>query len=257
MILTLCDTDEVGDSVLARALQPEIKPIDRWDLVRDAFGARQLDPAAHQGAQQLDRGGTARRAARRRLAEARRPRAHRGHRTQQARRDPAGHRGRRRRGGRRGRAARSGPRTPARSPASSHSRTASGQASSAGSPGPSAASPASCSAWRQPTGSPTRCRSGSWPPPSTARDPRSAPHRREPRASSSQKARKRSSPRASEPRNVTLVASPMAPRNCMPSVRRCGPLARRPNHWSPGGPITGMRRTRPHSASVPSVSSAS
>lgn len=44
VILTQCDTDEVGDSVLAQALQPEIKPIDRWDLVRDAFGARQLDP---------------------------------------------------------------------------------------------------------------------------------------------------------------------------------------------------------------------
>ncbi|HEY0935130.1 MAG TPA: BREX-2 system phosphatase PglZ, partial [Trebonia sp.] len=44
VVLTLCDTGEVGDSVLARALQPEIKPIDRWDLVRDAFGARQLDP---------------------------------------------------------------------------------------------------------------------------------------------------------------------------------------------------------------------
>ena len=26
-------------------MQPEIKPINRWDLVADAFGARRLDPA--------------------------------------------------------------------------------------------------------------------------------------------------------------------------------------------------------------------
>ena len=26
-------------------MQPEIKPINRWDLVADAFGARGLDPA--------------------------------------------------------------------------------------------------------------------------------------------------------------------------------------------------------------------
>ena len=31
--------------MLARAMQPEIKPINRWDLVQDAFGARRLDPA--------------------------------------------------------------------------------------------------------------------------------------------------------------------------------------------------------------------
>ena len=40
-----CETREVGESVLARAMQPEIKPINRWDLVQDAFGARRLDPA--------------------------------------------------------------------------------------------------------------------------------------------------------------------------------------------------------------------
>jgi hypothetical protein len=45
VVLTPCDTHEVGESVLARALQPEIKPINRWDLVQDAFGARHLDPA--------------------------------------------------------------------------------------------------------------------------------------------------------------------------------------------------------------------
>jgi hypothetical protein len=45
IVLTPCDTHDVGESVLARALQPEIKPINRWDLVQDAFGARQVDPA--------------------------------------------------------------------------------------------------------------------------------------------------------------------------------------------------------------------
>jgi hypothetical protein len=45
VVLTPCDSRDVGESVLARAMQPEIKPVDRWDLVRDAFGARQLDPA--------------------------------------------------------------------------------------------------------------------------------------------------------------------------------------------------------------------
>ncbi len=45
VVLTPCDTREVGDSILARAMQPEIKPVDRWDLVKDTFGALQLDPA--------------------------------------------------------------------------------------------------------------------------------------------------------------------------------------------------------------------
>jgi hypothetical protein len=45
VILTPCDTREVGDSVLAQALYPEIKPVDRWDLVKDTFGAASLDPA--------------------------------------------------------------------------------------------------------------------------------------------------------------------------------------------------------------------
>jgi hypothetical protein len=44
VVLTPCDTREVGDSVLARALQPEIRPINRWDMVQEAFGANQLDP---------------------------------------------------------------------------------------------------------------------------------------------------------------------------------------------------------------------
>jgi hypothetical protein len=45
VVLTPCDTRDVGESVLARALRPEIKPVDRWDLVRETFGARHLDPA--------------------------------------------------------------------------------------------------------------------------------------------------------------------------------------------------------------------
>jgi PglZ domain len=45
VVLTPCETRDVGESVLARAMQPEIKPINRWDLVQDAFGARRLDPA--------------------------------------------------------------------------------------------------------------------------------------------------------------------------------------------------------------------
>ena len=45
VILTTCEARDVGDSVLAIAMQPEIKPVDRWDLVKDAFGALSLDPA--------------------------------------------------------------------------------------------------------------------------------------------------------------------------------------------------------------------
>lgn len=45
VVLTPCDTRDVGDSVLAVAMQPEIKPVDRWDLVKNSFGALRLDPA--------------------------------------------------------------------------------------------------------------------------------------------------------------------------------------------------------------------
>jgi hypothetical protein len=44
VVLTPVDEHEVGDTVLSRAIQPVIKPIDRWDLVQDAFGATRLDP---------------------------------------------------------------------------------------------------------------------------------------------------------------------------------------------------------------------
>jgi hypothetical protein len=45
VVLTPCDTRDIGGSVLAIAMQPEIRPIDRWDLVKDSFGARSLDPS--------------------------------------------------------------------------------------------------------------------------------------------------------------------------------------------------------------------
>jgi len=43
VVLTPLDEHDVGDCVLSRAIHPVIKPINRWDLVQDAFGARQLD----------------------------------------------------------------------------------------------------------------------------------------------------------------------------------------------------------------------
>jgi hypothetical protein len=44
VVLTPCETHEVGESVIARAIEPEIRLVNRWDLVKAAFGARQLDP---------------------------------------------------------------------------------------------------------------------------------------------------------------------------------------------------------------------
>ncbi|GAA4240591.1 BREX-2 system phosphatase PglZ [Actinomadura meridiana] len=44
VVLTPCEGEELGDSVLARALGNEVRTINRWDLVADAFGARRLDP---------------------------------------------------------------------------------------------------------------------------------------------------------------------------------------------------------------------
>jgi hypothetical protein len=43
-VLTPRETHEVGESVLARAIIPEVRPINRWDLVQDAFGTPHLDP---------------------------------------------------------------------------------------------------------------------------------------------------------------------------------------------------------------------
>jgi hypothetical protein len=44
IVLTPCGDDDLGRSVLAQALGNEVHPINRWDLVADAFGARRLDP---------------------------------------------------------------------------------------------------------------------------------------------------------------------------------------------------------------------
>jgi hypothetical protein len=49
VVLTPVTEQEAGDSVLSRAIQPAIKPINRWDLVQDAFGATRLDPALTRG----------------------------------------------------------------------------------------------------------------------------------------------------------------------------------------------------------------
>jgi hypothetical protein len=48
VVLTPLETAAVGASVLARGIRDEVKPINRWDLVQDAFGARLLDPALTQ-----------------------------------------------------------------------------------------------------------------------------------------------------------------------------------------------------------------
>ena len=44
VVLTPCQADQLGDSVLAQAIGQEVRPINRWDLVREAFGASRLDP---------------------------------------------------------------------------------------------------------------------------------------------------------------------------------------------------------------------
>ncbi|RAY15936.1 BREX-2 system phosphatase PglZ [Actinomadura craniellae] len=44
VVLTPCDAGELGTTVLAQALGNEVRRIDRWDLVADAFGPRRLDP---------------------------------------------------------------------------------------------------------------------------------------------------------------------------------------------------------------------
>jgi hypothetical protein len=44
VVLTPRDPAELGDSVLAQSLGNAVVPINRWDLVADAFGARRLDP---------------------------------------------------------------------------------------------------------------------------------------------------------------------------------------------------------------------
>jgi hypothetical protein len=43
VVLTPCR--DLGESVLARAIEPGILPVNRWDLIRDAFGAKRLEPS--------------------------------------------------------------------------------------------------------------------------------------------------------------------------------------------------------------------
>jgi PglZ domain len=43
VVLTPCEDEDLGDSILAQAIGHEVRPIDRWDLVLEAFGARRLD----------------------------------------------------------------------------------------------------------------------------------------------------------------------------------------------------------------------
>ncbi len=44
VVLTPHESHDVGQSVLARAVEPTVWPINRWDLVREAFGVHSVDP---------------------------------------------------------------------------------------------------------------------------------------------------------------------------------------------------------------------
>jgi hypothetical protein len=48
VVLTPCP--ELGDSVLAQAIEPGILPVNRWDLIRDAFGTKRLEPSLTRSA---------------------------------------------------------------------------------------------------------------------------------------------------------------------------------------------------------------
>ena len=43
VVLTPCQ--ELGESVLAQAIEPGILPVNRWDLIREAFGTKKLEPS--------------------------------------------------------------------------------------------------------------------------------------------------------------------------------------------------------------------
>ncbi len=43
-VLTPCSTHEIGSSILARAVDHRVRHVNRWDLVRESFGARRVDP---------------------------------------------------------------------------------------------------------------------------------------------------------------------------------------------------------------------
>jgi hypothetical protein len=44
VVLTPHESHDVGQSVLARAIEPTVLAINRWDLVREAFGVHSVDP---------------------------------------------------------------------------------------------------------------------------------------------------------------------------------------------------------------------
>jgi PglZ domain len=44
IVLTPCEDAELGDNVLAQAIGQRVRQINRWELVRTAFGASMLDP---------------------------------------------------------------------------------------------------------------------------------------------------------------------------------------------------------------------
>ena len=48
MVLTPCP--ELGESVLAQAIEPGILPVNRWDLIREAFGTKRLEPSLTRSA---------------------------------------------------------------------------------------------------------------------------------------------------------------------------------------------------------------
>jgi hypothetical protein len=48
VVLTPCR--ELGESVLAQAIEPGILPVNRWDLLRDAFGTKKLEPSLTRSA---------------------------------------------------------------------------------------------------------------------------------------------------------------------------------------------------------------
>ena len=48
VVLTPCR--ELGESVLAQAIEPGILPVNRWDLIGDAFGTKKLEPSLTRSA---------------------------------------------------------------------------------------------------------------------------------------------------------------------------------------------------------------
>jgi hypothetical protein len=44
VVLTPCGDGELGESVRSLAIAPSVLPVDRWDLIQDAFGTSRLEP---------------------------------------------------------------------------------------------------------------------------------------------------------------------------------------------------------------------